>query len=93
MHLQLSHVFLGLSLFNQKKYEDSEQAYRTAVQLEVEDRQRKPRKERPEAWQGLLNFYEEQKRVDEYTEAALHLACFFRDQLRPPNSPDKADWS
>lgn len=77
-------MFLGLSLFHQKNYEESEKAYRTAVDIEAEERQRKERKERPEAWQGLLNLYEEQRRVDEYMDAALRVAGIWRDQYGCP---------
>lgn len=73
-------LYLGLSQFNLEKYDESEQAYRQAIRIEAEERQRKDRKENPASWQGLLKLYEAQKRVDEYTETAVGLAGVFRDQ-------------
>jgi len=73
-------LYLGLALFNLVKYDDSEQAYRQAIRIEGEERLRKARKENPASWQGLLQLYEAQKRVDEYMEAALRLSGVFRDQ-------------
>lgn len=50
------------------------------MEIELEDRRRKERKERPEAWQGLLELYEAQKRVDQYIDAAIRVAGIWRDQ-------------
>jgi superkiller protein 3 len=74
------HLYLGLSLFNLDKYEESEDAYQRAIQIEAEERQRKDRKENPASWQGLLKLYEAQKRVDEYIDTAVRLSSIFRDQ-------------
>jgi hypothetical protein len=67
-------------LFNLENYAECEQAYRQAIDIEAEERQRKGRKENPTSWQGLLQLYESQKQVDEYMDAAVHLAGIFRDQ-------------
>lgn len=74
-----SHLYLGLGLFNLDKYEECEKAYREAIEIEVEERQRKARKENPASWQGLLKLYEAQKRVDEYMDTAVRLAGILRD--------------
>ncbi|KAA8909787.1 hypothetical protein FN846DRAFT_941480 [Sphaerosporella brunnea] len=75
-----AHLFLGLSLFNLEKYEESEAAYQQAIQIEADERQKKDRKETPAAWQGLLKLYEAQKRVGEYVDSAVRLSSIFREQ-------------
>ncbi|KAL7276276.1 Superkiller protein 3 [Rhizina undulata] len=72
-------VFLGISLFNLKQYEESEKAYRDAIAFEAVERANKDKKEHPSAWQGLVNLYEAQKRVNELLEAAVKLATIYRD--------------
>lgn len=69
-----------MSLFHLNNYEESEKAYRQAVEIEAEDRQRKDRKENPAAWQGLLKLYDAQKRIDEHIDTAVRLAGIFQDQ-------------
>jgi superkiller protein 3 len=76
-----SNLFLGLALFNLKKYDESEAAYKQAIAIEAEERSRKKdKKKSKDPWQGLVNLYEEAKRVDEYIEAAKKLAIIFMDQ-------------
>lgn len=72
-------VYLGLALSKQKNYDESEACYREAITGEKADRQKKDRKENPAAWQGLVNIYEAQFKVNEYMDAALKLATIFQD--------------
>lgn len=77
---QSSNLYLGLSLFNLEKHDECEKAYRAAISIEADERQRKERKENPASWQGLLKLYEAQARVDDYMETAVRLAAIYRDQ-------------
>lgn len=43
------------------------------------DRQKKDKKEDPRAWQGFVNLYEAQLKVNEYMDAALKLAMIYQD--------------
>lgn len=65
-----SNVFLGLALEKQHRNDDSERAYKTATSLKGGD---------PLAWQGLISLYEQQggRKLDEYHDAASHLASVF----------------
>ena len=67
-----SNVFLGLALEKQDKNEDSEKAYKTAVEIKGKDAL---------AWQGLITLYEKQagKKIDDYHDAAFRVAEFFME--------------
>ena len=73
-------LFLGLVLFNLEKYDESEETYLTAIQIETDERQRKPRKENPASWQGLLKLFEAQKRVDDVIDTSVRLAGVLQNQ-------------
>lgn len=79
VNLFCRNVFLGLALFNLEKYDESESCYREAIATETAERQKKDKKENPQPWQGLVNLYEKQGRVNEYMDAALKLATIYRD--------------
>ncbi|KAL8776330.1 MAG: hypothetical protein Q9213_008314 [Squamulea squamosa] len=65
-----ANVFLGLAFEKQHRNDDSERAYRAATVLKEGD---------PLAWQGLIALYEQQgaRKLDEYHDAASHLASVF----------------
>lgn len=60
-------IFLGLALDQKNLFDKSEQAYRAAAISKPDEAL---------AWQGLIALYEKQSaaKLDEYYEAALHLA-------------------
>lgn len=60
-------TFLGLALDQQNLFDESEQAYRVAATSKPDEAL---------AWQGLIALYEKQSgaKLDEYHQAALHLA-------------------
>ncbi|SLM37046.1 Tetratricopeptide-like helical domain [Lasallia pustulata] len=67
-----ANVFLGLGLDKQDKNDDSAKAYKAAIQIKQND---------PLAWQGLITLYEKQagKHIDDYQDAAVHLAELFME--------------
>jgi hypothetical protein len=73
-------VFLGVSLYNQENFGESEAAYREAIAAEAAERERKGKKnENPLAWQGIVNLYDAQRKAGEYIDSALKLAAIYRD--------------
>ncbi|KAI5793819.1 hypothetical protein DFH27DRAFT_516715 [Peziza echinospora] len=68
-----AHLYLGYSLFQLQNYDESEKSYKNA--LDVDEKYRK----QPPAWQGLLNVYEAQKKVDKYIPVAEKIATLFSD--------------
>ena len=67
-----SNVFLGLAYDKLRKLDESEKAYRLAIEV-------KPKE--PSAWQGLVSLYETlgEQKLDEYRNATLQLAEIFME--------------
>lgn len=67
-----ANVFLGLALDKQNSNDDSEKAYQSAT---------KSKPTEPLAWQGLITLYEKQMqmKLDEYHQAAIHLAEIYME--------------
>lgn len=70
-------TFLGLALFRQGRVDEAEACYKEAIAVEDQKKDRKG--DNPNAWSGLVNALEAQKKVDEYMEAAMKLAVIYRD--------------
>jgi tetratricopeptide (TPR) repeat protein len=69
-------TFLGLALFRQGRFDEAAVCYKEAIAAEA---QKKDGKGDKNAWSGLVNVLEAQKKVDEYMEAAMKLAVIYRD--------------
>lgn len=65
-------VFLGLALDKLDHNDESEKAYHAAAKIKDADAL---------AWQGLINLYDKQedKKLDEYEQAAIRLAKIYGD--------------
>ncbi|KAF9529299.1 superkiller protein 3 [Crepidotus variabilis] len=63
-----AHVFLGLALLELREYDESEQVYRKATDLNPTQ---------PLAWQGLSSFYEKREQWGKYAETLVRLAKLF----------------
>jgi superkiller protein 3 len=61
-------VFAGVSLLNLSRYQESENAHRTAISLNDAN---------PLAWQGLVNLSEKQGNLTGFKEATLALADIY----------------
>ena len=68
----VSNVFLGLAFEKLNKYDEAEKVYYVAADSKPKD---------PLSWQGLITLFEKQasKRIDQYQQAALHLAKYYMD--------------
>ena len=66
-------VFLGRAFEKLDQHEESEKAYKIAIQLKDKDAL---------AWQGLVGLYEKQadRKLDEYHNAAIRLAEIHMDE-------------
>lgn len=60
-------MFLGRALEKLDQHEESEEAYKTAIEIKDKDAL---------AWQGLVGLYEKQadRKLDNYHDAAIRLA-------------------
>jgi superkiller protein 3 len=65
-----AHVFAGVSLLNLAQYAESEKSYREAVSLNDTS---------PLAWQGLVNLFEKQGKIDGLKEASVALANIYSE--------------
>ena len=66
-------MFLGRAFEKLNQYEESEEAYKIAVEIKDKDAL---------AWQGLVGLYEKQadRKLDDYHNAAIRLAEIHMDE-------------
>jgi len=73
-----SKVMLGISLFRQQRYQESETAYLEAIATEEVERGKTGNPENFHAWKGLVDLYEKfDGKVDPYIDAAVKLATLY----------------
>lgn len=63
-----AHVFAGVSLLNLDQFAESEKLYREAVSLNATN---------PLAWQGMVNLFEKQGKIDGLKDASIALANIY----------------
>lgn len=69
---------LGISLFRQQRYQESETAYLEAIATEEAERRKTGNPENFHAWKGLVDLYEKfDGKVDPYIDAAVKLATLY----------------
>lgn len=65
-----AHVFAGVSLLNLSQFAESEASYRDAISVNDTN---------PLAWQGLINLFEKQAKIDGLREASIALANLYSE--------------
>jgi len=69
---------LGISLFRQQRYQESEAAYLEAIAAEEVERRKTGNPENFYAWKGLVDLYEKfDGKVDSYIDATVKLATIY----------------
>ncbi|CUS14034.1 unnamed protein product [Tuber aestivum] len=87
----ISKVILGISLFRQQLYQESETAYLEAIATEEVEREKTGNPESFHAWKGLVDLYEKfGGKVDSYIGAAVRLATIYEAMYVVPRLQERA---